>query len=667
MMEGRHLLLDLGVYAAVLAGIAALFTFVANPTRAMNRYFSLFMLTMGVWQVVVAMARTTRDYNYWGPRASLFGGLMLGLMALFYDATIFPHSAVIPRLKRLGPIVLAGIAFILGSLLAYSRSAAGAFPLYPLYLHLLCLALMSLSVYYAYQQRVRAPRVNRHEMSLFVGTFSVVMFLFTVFMLMRSPLGSRIMSAAVVVYLCWVLILIFSDQVLDAKGAGGLAFWHLIAISAHVAFTWGAAVVLQQAIGPITAANLWQAAVCLAVLNYALALLTSKILHHIIHSARVKAVAAVREESLKASFAAENEVQLTHDMAQLAKDLVAAEKVVIAISGAPISAEQRHLAAAMKTDWLTPESALRQFRGKALQDVIAGLEQVNMAAIVRGSGQYISVHIFVYGKEANALTVNGAKISLLREIASIAASGIERIRAIEASLRARSLAVVGRLAAQYNHEARNQMAAITALLEALRDGEDASLSPAYREAVYQQALALSANHNLALEVTRLRPERVSITSCSIAKAARDTLLLCSKLIAKNRVHVVSSIGDGLPSVAADERFLRQILLNLVQNSVEAMSATSDPAIHLSARVGPATLWIDIEDNGPGIPASIYDQLFCPWITTKVDGTGLGLSFCQQAVALMGGTISCTPPRAGTTGACFTLGLPLQISVVAPGA
>jgi two-component system nitrogen regulation sensor histidine kinase NtrY len=76
---------------------------------------------------------------------------------------------------------------------------------------------------------------------------------------------------------------------------------------------------------------------------------------------------------------------------------------------------------------------------------------------------------------------------------------------------------------------------------------------------------------------------------------------------------------------------------------------------LSARVEGGAYVIDIDDDGPGIPAEIVEQLFDPYVTTKRDGTGLGLSIVKKIVVDHGGSI--TAGRAPTGGARFHIVLP----------
>ena len=115
----------------------------------------------------------------------------------------------------------------------------------------------------------------------------------------------------------------------------------------------------------------------------------------------------------------------------------------------------------------------------------------------------------------------------------------------------------------------------------------------------------------------------------------------------------STAPADLPAVAGDPERLRQVLLNLTRNALEAMQ---DRGGHLAlrARREGETLEIDVEDDGPGFPNDL--PVFDAFFTTKDQGTGLGLSLVHRIVADHGGTIR-VASRPGRT--CFTFTLPIS--------
>src|SRR5439155_12898310 len=111
----------------------------------------------------------------------------------------------------------------------------------------------------------------------------------------------------------------------------------------------------------------------------------------------------------------------------------------------------------------------------------------------------------------------------------------------------------------------------------------------------------------------------------------------------------------------DEHQLRQALLNLMRNAVEAMSGGGRLALAMASDGKLVTL--RISDSGQGIAADHLDKIFDPFFSTKEHGTGLGLALTQQIVVEHGGSIDVqSAPGKGTT---FTVRLPAAPGEAAP--
>ena len=99
--------------------------------------------------------------------------------------------------------------------------------------------------------------------------------------------------------------------------------------------------------------------------------------------------------------------------------------------------------------------------------------------------------------------------------------------------------------------------------------------------------------------------------------------------------------DGLPRVMAERVQLQQVLLNLVTNAIEAMSAIADRERVLAIRsrvCEPGHVLITVEDSGTGIDPSQIDRIFDAFFTTKAQGMGMGLSICRSIVESHGGQL-----------------------------
>jgi signal transduction histidine kinase len=100
----------------------------------------------------------------------------------------------------------------------------------------------------------------------------------------------------------------------------------------------------------------------------------------------------------------------------------------------------------------------------------------------------------------------------------------------------------------------------------------------------------------------------------------------------------TSVDPGCPDAFADGDQLRQVLSNLINNSIDAVINTSAPMVRCRARAAPAdnplgasAVEITVSDNGCGIPAELHERVFAPFFSTKSQGTGLGLSLVSRII------------------------------------
>jgi two-component system nitrogen regulation sensor histidine kinase GlnL len=125
------------------------------------------------------------------------------------------------------------------------------------------------------------------------------------------------------------------------------------------------------------------------------------------------------------------------------------------------------------------------------------------------------------------------------------------------------------------------------------------------------------------------------------------------------IKIVEEYDPSLPPVWANRDQLVQVFLNLVKNAAEALAETQDPEIVLSTAFRPGVrlsvpgtrervslpLEFCVRDNGPGVPAEIQTHMFDPFVTTKTNGTGLGLALVAKIIGDHGGVIECdSQPR-----------------------
>lgn len=125
-----------------------------------------------------------------------------------------------------------------------------------------------------------------------------------------------------------------------------------------------------------------------------------------------------------------------------------------------------------------------------------------------------------------------------------------------------------------------------------------------------------------------------------------------------RIEVITRLAEGMPRVLGDYSKLQQVMYNLIDNAYYALDGRGGGSLEISTWSEDGRVYARVSDSGPGIPESLLDRVFEPFVTTKPrgEGTGLGLSICKRILDEHGGTIKAG--NSGETGAAFTISLPV---------
>jgi signal transduction histidine kinase len=129
--------------------------------------------------------------------------------------------------------------------------------------------------------------------------------------------------------------------------------------------------------------------------------------------------------------------------------------------------------------------------------------------------------------------------------------------------------------------------------------------------------------------------------------------------ARRGVVVLKQFDHTLPAIRLDANLLKQILLNIIMNALQAMEHDGGKLLVETAAAGSDNVCFTIADNGPGIPTETIDRIFDRYFTTKKpgEGTGLGLFVTKNLVENMGGNIAVTSRSGG--GTTFAVTLPVR--------
>jgi signal transduction histidine kinase len=235
---------------------------------------------------------------------------------------------------------------------------------------------------------------------------------------------------------------------------------------------------------------------------------------------------------------------------------------------------------------------------------------------------------------------------------------VERLQEKEREVRrAEQLAAVGQLAAGIAHEIRNPLTSIKMLVQVAREGPRPGL-PDDDLAVIEKEIR-RVEQSLQTFLDFARPPRPAMGPTDLRKVLQETLNLTRGRAGRQNVQVrLETHGEGFVR-PADASQLRQVVVNLVLNALDAMPRGGALTLDLAAQ--PSEIQLSVRDTGGGIAAEVHDRLFEPFVSTRETGSGLGLVVCRRIVEDHGGTIE--GENLANGGACFTVRLPRTASAV----
>jgi two-component system, NtrC family, sensor kinase len=241
-------------------------------------------------------------------------------------------------------------------------------------------------------------------------------------------------------------------------------------------------------------------------------------------------------------------------------------------------------------------------------------------------------------------------------------------RAQAALVQSEKLSSLGQLSASIAHEINNPLAGILTFAKLITREIETAVPDQAKRTVLVRNLALvqresercSAIVRNLLDFARERP--LALKDVDLNAAVRESVQLVGHQLAMQGHRLEARLVD-LPPVHADFGELRQAVVNLIMNAMEAMGRDGLLEVETRPVDGGRAVELSVRDSGPGIAPEHLQKIFDPFFTTKEKGTGLGLSVVYGIIQRHGGTLSVqSEPGQGT---CFTVHLPR--AEPAPGA
>ncbi len=232
----------------------------------------------------------------------------------------------------------------------------------------------------------------------------------------------------------------------------------------------------------------------------------------------------------------------------------------------------------------------------------------------------------------------------------------EQERQLQRSAR---LASLGEMASTLAHELNQPLMALSNFAVAAR----AIAGQAHQELLVSALDDIVEQSRRASEIVKrvrgfINPQRGSYEDCDVHAVITHSLTLLKPELQRNQSAVNTKLAESLPHIRGNRVLLEQVLINLLQN---AMQATQDlsPARHvidIETTLLERAILIQIGDAGPGVPEAWQEQVFTPFFSSKPDGLGLGLNICRTIVEAHGGHLKVANREDGGAVFSFTLAL-----------
>ena len=280
-----------------------------------------------------------------------------------------------------------------------------------------------------------------------------------------------------------------------------------------------------------------------------------------------------------------------------------------------------------------------------------------------------SIGIIIADNKFNQSPIGNDSIELLTIFASQAALSIESYSSLEiirnemekinerqeAMLESEKLAAVGRVASHISHEIRNPLVTMGGyarrIMQLSKDLKNEGISSA-ANIILKESERLEKTLSNVMDFTR--PTKYIKDFNNVNEVVGDTLDLLKNVLLEKKIKVEMNLDPELPLIKSDFNQLKQVMLNLLQNSMDSISGKGK--ILIDTEIVDDFIILSIADNGSGIEHNDPNSIFEPFYTTKVTGVGLGLAIVKKIIKDHNGEIEVK--KGDVAGVKFCIKLPL---------
>ncbi|HEX2478412.1 MAG TPA: PAS domain S-box protein [Geminicoccaceae bacterium] len=236
-----------------------------------------------------------------------------------------------------------------------------------------------------------------------------------------------------------------------------------------------------------------------------------------------------------------------------------------------------------------------------------------------------------------------------------------RLHELQAELfRVSRLSIMGEMASGLAHELNQPLTAIMNYVQACRrllERDDGASPERVRDLMDKAVSQASRGGQIINRLRRFmaagETERAREDVNRVVEEASALALVGAR---DKGIAVHAELASGLPDVLIDKIQIHQVIINLIRNSIDALAETDGQRtiVLQTRRADPDEVEVTVADTGPGLANAVKSRLFQPFVTTKADGMGIGLSICRTIVDGHGGRIWASDHRGGGTAFHFTL-------------
>jgi signal transduction histidine kinase len=660
-------MITVSVYVSIAVILVGLLALGANPKRRINQFFFTASLHVALWLSCSNLARTHADpaeglqwlrvaaavggvipLHLWaikeaiigaGARGSRFGyrlagwgGATLGLAALPLTYWFIPEHSTAEQ-----PIYGWGYyAYAIGTLTAYGA---------------LCR-----NTIVGMRRQVGVAKIEL-QIALLGGSGVGVLVL--VMMMARTflPIPGSIQPLVIFVLYSFTALAITTHRIFDAR--------HLLLIASQrivlVILVASASIVVWRQLGDVVSEEFAFVGSVIFVLWFA-AWLNRRLDRWLLRypkavQARLAAFDAahreVRTEELRVAF-----TKVLKGWGQTERAFLMIEDGDQLADGALVLKKNDPVVAALQEiQWATPERLMRERETSDGKALAAFLDRHDLGVAVLDQGPTMSLAVAL-GVRASRRPYTFPEVTQLRELVSIVDSSLSRTQLLAKAQRAEQLATVGLLGAGVAHEIRNPLVSIKTFAQLLpKHYDDPSFRERFSTLIGDEVARIDRLTEQLLDLAA--PRTFQKQPVELHDLVRICLDLVVARVASRNVEIRSNLAANPDLVYTDPHGIKQVLLNLCFNAVQAQeSLDRDGPIGVSistSRAGNRVV-LAVKDEGPGVPDAARLHLFEPFHSTKSNGFGLGLTVCKEILSQLDANITLDPYVEGE-GAVFRISLP----------